>query len=887
MKLPNEIDDSMFQDDEIGSESEAGNDERQSDHNSEPKDDSLDASPDSDNPPDWLYETVGLGDQSGLGSSEIEPDDELSSGVGDTGAPLGGVVFPDWLTSQKKVDDEKPGSSEESVISEDSSFDEFATLVGQTADYDFIPGADAGEVDGEGDGPDLDSGVTESMEAAMNGVLEDPAFSQADEQEELEDELKWLEEIAASHDASDEIAFGGDSGAEALVPFPEDEYIPDWLKEDLIKDTVQETVEPEPVSSDQDRDSFELTTEIETLDGDEFPDWLSDQSQDETIPSQEDTVDDADWFNQIVSGDEAAIDELLAVQGIDLESEDESLPADSGEEQPTWYSELDEIPGPIDETLIGESFLVDEYQAVDAIQPEEYSPPQLVEGLAPGEDVAPEEGPIDSEEAMAWLEQLAQEHDSVEDETSDEVEAIETTDIAVESPSEMLVEDDEEVNGLASEVPEDPDEAMAWLDQLAAEQGAPDDELWSFEVEDEGETEEQISPPEVDGELQTALAAISDVSLPSDHDEALSWLEELALGARLEPDLDSAMDDIFAALPDELEGEREVYKAEIADDSEATEPAMDMDELQLAAMIAAAEILDLETEDEDESTGEISAEMSASEEALLDELIGELEIDAVDETLPGTMISEAYVEDGEIEESGAIAIDETLPGTLMSEVELIDEDDADDIGHDALDEKIAGTLVAAAALADELERADYEATPGDPMQVDEVVELAETEADDGSEAEGEDLDWLDTLDEANVTGWLMAEQALLAEEKDSRDDYAQPTFDVSAEPVTESREETTAPEQILSAYQFDDHGIPDLASAQSALNRGQLPEAHDAYSALIDSGESLPYIITDLEMVAEITESQPDFMKLLGDAYSRNGQLQKAIEIYRLALDNL
>ena len=106
----------------------------------------------------------------------------------------------------------------------------------------------------------------------------------------------------------------------------------------------------------------------------------------------------------------------------------------------------------------------------------------------------------------------------------------------------------------------------------------------------------------------------------------------------------------------------------------------------------------------------------------------------------------------------------------------------------------------------------------------------------------------------------MAEQALLAEEKESRDDYAQPTFDVSAEPVTESRQETTAPEQIFSAYQFDDHGIPDLASAQSALNRGQLSEAHDAYSALIDSGEFLPYIITDLEMVAEITESRPDFM---------------------------
>jgi tetratricopeptide (TPR) repeat protein len=255
------------------------------------------------------------------------------------------------------------------------------------------------------------------------------------------------------------------------------------------------------------------------------------------------------------------------------------------------------------------------------------------------------------------------------------------------------------------------------------------------------------------------------------------------------------------------------------------------------------------------------------------------------------MISEAFVEDDEIAELGEVAIDETLPGTLMPEAELIDKDDTDDSGFDAIDETIVGTLVAAAALADELERDDYEPTPVDPADVDEdiaeVVELVETEAEDDSEAEGDDLDWLDTLDEANVTGWLMAEQALLAEEKDSRDDFTQPTFDVPTEPVTDRSQESTTPEQFFSTYQFDDRGIPELATAQSALKLGQLSAAHDAYSALIDSGESLPYVITDLETVAEVTDSRPDFMKLLGDAYSRNGQLQKAIEIYRLALDNL
>jgi len=878
MKLSNEINDSMYQDDEIGSEDDSGDEGRMPADNSELKDDSQDVSPDSDDPPDWLYQTVGLGDQSESESSESDSEDDMSTVVGDTGAPLGGVVFPDWLTSQKQDEDEEPKADDGADILADSSFDEFATLVGQSADYDSFPEADANGVGGEADGSVLDSGVTESMEAAMNGALEDPAFSQDDQQDELVDELKWLEEIAASHDVSDEMTFGGDSGAEDLVPLPEDEYIPDWLKEDLDKEIIPDRSEPEPIAADPFLESLEVDAEPETVEGDEFPDWLSEQSIDETLTSPEDTIDDVDWFNQIVSGDEAAIDELLAVQGISLDSEEESMTASMGEEQPIWISELDEIPEPIDETLIGQSFFADDNQVVDAIDSEDYSSLELVEEFDPGVDATPEEVPTDPEEAMAWLEQLAEEQSLASDETSEELEPIDPIDLVGESVDEVVGEVAEESLGLAA-VPEDPDEAMAWLEQLAAEQGAPEDELWAFEVDSESPTGEQILPAEEDEELEAALSAISDVTLPSDHDEAMTWLEEFALGAQLEPDMDSAMDDIFAALPDELAEERELVQAEITGDVETSEPAMDMDELQLAAMIAAAEMLDLEMEDEVDSTEGLSAGTITSEESILDELIDEMEFSAIDETMPGTMISEAFLEEGETEDLGTVPIDETLPGKLMSDVALDDVDEADDHGYDAIDDTIAGTLVAAAALADELERDDYEPTPVKPAHIDEElareVEQEESEAEEATEAEDEDLEWLDSLDEANVTGWLMAEQALLAEEKDAQVDYAQPRFDVPSEPVTDTTEESASPEQYFSTYQFDDRGIPELESAQFALQRGQLAEAHDAYSAL------------DLELVTDVTEGQPDFMKLLGDAYSRNGQLQKAIEIYRLALNNL
>ena len=46
-------------------------------------------------------------------------------------------------------------------------------------------------------------------------------------------------------------------------------------------------------------------------------------------------------------------------------------------------------------------------------------------------------------------------------------------------------------------------------------------------------------------------------------------------------------------------------------------------------------------------------------------------------------------------------------------------------------------------------------------------------------------------------------------------------------------------------------------------------------------------IIADLESAVTRYNRQPLFTRLLGDAYMRNGQLQKALDMYRRALDQL
>jgi cytochrome c-type biogenesis protein CcmH/NrfG len=56
---------------------------------------------------------------------------------------------------------------------------------------------------------------------------------------------------------------------------------------------------------------------------------------------------------------------------------------------------------------------------------------------------------------------------------------------------------------------------------------------------------------------------------------------------------------------------------------------------------------------------------------------------------------------------------------------------------------------------------------------------------------------------------------------------------------------------------------------------------------LVDAGGGMMALIADLEMVSTEHPEQPLFRHLLGDAYMRNGQLQKALDTYRMALDQI
>ncbi|MFN2189784.1 MAG: hypothetical protein ACK2T3_13550, partial [Candidatus Promineifilaceae bacterium] len=438
MKEPNERDESQQYDDELKNEDEF-------EEGASPNESGIEQP---DEPPDWLVETVGLSDQSRQSPSPEENplDEDDSAGEDPQSSPLGGVEFPAWLSGGASQDEE---DEEEDILE---------TLVGPAASLESIT------QDAEPTG-DASAQASTTAEKALGALLDETPDEQDQEPAEFEDELKWLEEIAASHEASDDAPFGSEFDENTMVPFPENEYLPDWLKDSATSDVADFEEHPEPASFDETPEPANVVSETPERADDEFLDWLSDPGVDERSSTSVESSEDIDWFNQIVSGDESAIDQLLASQGIDLDSVQESSSAVQDDDEPSWLEAMDDIPASIDETIVGKTYIVDEVRAIPPVElEEEFIPDEFAaEEFAP--DADQEEVPTDPEEAMAWLEQLAQE----ENEGDEFIEK--TLESEVEFEYEM---DSEEPLSIASStpaaIPDDPDEAMAWLEQLASEE---------------------------------------------------------------------------------------------------------------------------------------------------------------------------------------------------------------------------------------------------------------------------------------------------------------------------------------------------------------------------------------------------------------------------------
>ncbi|MBP8056317.1 MAG: hypothetical protein KA314_10770, partial [Chloroflexi bacterium] len=152
------------------------------------------------------------------------------------------------------------------------------------------------------------------------------------------------------------------------------------------------------------------------------------------------------------------------------------------------------------------------------------------------------------------------------------------------------------------------------------------------------------------------------------------------------------------------------------------------------------------------------------------------------------------------------------------------------------------------------------------------------------------LSWLTGRD-MDATGWLQSEEAMVDIEP-----VVDLPFLASTEPIRDEAPPhepepmfTSGATETMEFQANLDTGVDDnqLAAARQFLQARKYDEALTRYSGLLEQGGSASPIITELESVVDSHPAQPLLRRLLGDAYMRNGQLQKALETYRKALDQL
>jgi tetratricopeptide (TPR) repeat protein len=913
------------------------------------------------------------------------------------------VTGIDWLDELESEPDDEAVEVDEGDLFQ--WFDEGETAVAEEGEPDTWAAEDEGEItraeqavegtvfmwDDEQDaeaepGTNTHSGQAEQAGALARGVAAG------------EDEFTWLDELDAEGEAGEgvEPATAVDESAmtvaepEWLEPEPSDvveDEAPelDWLDAVLTADepgfVEAPGAEPEAVAVD-DEEAEEPEPAPHLGDGEaeleEAMNWLNEVPEGAAVAPEEAMPQDLEeamaWLD--AGADEAG--EEVASGEVPGDLEEAMAWLDAGQGEAGEEGEIGEVPEDLDEAMAWLEQLaaqqgapVEELPSVAAVEQEaeaevEESPevpevgevepePNLewMETLAAADEpLATEELPTsfaedefdvpeDLDEAMAWLEGLAaqqgaplEELPSVQaDEGLDFEEAVGEDDFEVAGEEAFAQEADEGADIDVEAAPEELEEAMAWLDELAAQQAAevlakPELGLEQLEgsearstetyattegeVEpelvfpaDEDETPESTAVPDVammyldslmehGGEFGDEAQSIAEeepvemlaAAIPDDPEAALAWLEELASGAV--PDAEVAAAPAAADLAVEEESV-EIAEPEPAAFGEeefagfAADMTVDVDEvpedpdevmawLERLAARQGASLDELPTVDEYSEEVE-TPDWLASEIAELGE--DEIELDRIAPSLDSYDVvaepEEAVAQAESVEEAAEPAEPET--DESAGEASWLD----DETGLEWLD---AVTSEAPSEGLEWLEEQGAGEEGGEAFE-EPALSVLDDELDDLMP------DWL-TMDEETweepelgITSWLAAEEEL---SQVGLETPPPPVAPVGPEPIV-----SPEPEPVVVFQRIEAPGDMDasrLEAARAALDQGEMDGALGIYQELLDAGAGLNVIIADLELATD-AGYKPALCRVLGDAYMQNGQLNRALEVYRKALDLL
>ena len=865
--------------------------------------------------PDWL-QSLGTEDQPADAAQEstawmtafeegVEPE---AKPIADETSESAAADIPEWMQGLAPTEDEK--AEAESVL--------FETPAAETLEAAPVEAAPVGDMP---DMNDMDATMAWLETLAAKQGADEATLLISNPEQRSETPPDWLQEAAAAQEmpaaqepdagqeqpavpdmpavqelpAADLPADGEPNQPEAAGTTPTD--LQDWLAglaaaeqaetvsaaegvEEFIPGREQETVEtdlpsieelPAAVGTEQAAPEAE-TGQPDLSDMDATMAWLeglaAKQGADEATlitPPDQRSETPPDWVQEAADG-LSATDELPATESLPVDAETggatEASATDAvAADLPDWLQELEqpEANQPDEQTASTDTGFARIFDA-----PEQDVEPVVME--QPAEAV----WPVDSFAG----DQMAQEAAAMPIAADTQPETVEAQPDAAEVPP----------TAAPSEMPDlsDMDSAMAWLESLAAKQGADEGTLLISSPDQRSETPPEwiqnqaaegmpAEPAHVEAEAEpNAEPALSEIETPE-------WLSELEQPTA-ETTADAAADavaeaevvwpvDSFAG--DEIAQEAVTLPADEPEETTApimAEAATITDTVEASIPVpepTAAEMPDMNDMDAAMAWLEALAAKQGADEATL--LITDPEQRS--ET-PPEWISKQTGELKLPEEQAAPeeAQAESLPDWLReSEVEDVTLSPAEKTQPLATTSETP-VSTEPSSMTDETAAWLESLNTGGEEPATEQVDAPPEPAESGGEFMPQ---WLTSLEEESETvGYATLE-----------DETTTVPVDISSAWMPEE----AAPETSLRPAGEEAPALLSLPDLQAALRRGDLDRALDGYSQLIQSDQMLDETIHDLRDALYRYPVDIMIWQTLGDAYSRNNQLQEALDAYTKA----
>ncbi len=814
--------------------------------------------------PDWLTDMRSAEEPAEAG--EGQPDlagEEVAAKAEETEPPSADAMeIPDWLTDMRSA--EEP--AEAGVGLPDLAGEEVVAK----ADEAESPSADAMEI------PDWLTDMRSTEEPAEAGVglpdlAGEEAIAKAEEAETPSSDVTeipdWLTELDMAEESAEAGVESPDlAGEEAETPSSDATEIPDWLTElDKAEESAEAGVESPDLASEEDF-AKAIEADFSSSGVAEIPEWLTDLASEEEpgeepITSPSSVTDDDDWLEILQPKDERAAKEGPDLGDFFANAEKETPPeADATQPTRVHTPEFDAAPfAPVFkdfdvETKADEEVEPFSVESAFTERPEEANEEEV--SALPGED--------------DFLEFGLTEHQG-----EPVAEDIST---GLEEAEEMAV----------------PDWLMKSLDTKTGES--------KFSTGETALEETVTADAESAGQIEEEIAATGSLDETVDDDAAFAWLE--ALAARQGADEDSlqvAAEDRIEETPDwvkseiekhEFESEVPAGELEVSLEPESADnltPAttMDMSDIEGAGeeIIFNPTLEETTVEEEEVEPAALSAEEPAPALETTEPVAAEPDHEELPEWLKETLETEQEAPQEEVEQTPEPRIFRRVSEWVTGEAEEPPAEIEPQAEIQSLSEEPTGIEAPAEILAEQLKTPP----PAEPAAQEEEGEV---------EAVPEWLQGLTIEPPKKVTGMLVNAETppewLKELESEGIEQTPEELPDIVAEPTAWVAEE----EEISKGGIVDDtsplrpgpspvatsaSSSSDLYNAQAALNRQDIEGALEHYNTLISRGEALEDTIHDLRDALYRYPIDISIWQALGDAYARSNQLQEALDAYTKA----